>query len=222
MAFRRRVVRRRAPLRRPRRVIRRRRLRKRRVARRARTGNFTLICRKTFVAAVASNQGYSYQCAPTLNDFEEAKPFIPYFESYRIHSVSVKVTPLFNVAEPNNPVPQYYSAPWHRAGPASLSSNSILSLDKARSHNGTQTTYRSFVPAVLTNIGIAGDATAHIGKVNWRPKIAIQQSSTTIPHYASIYHFSIDQIQGPQATDRQYEFQITSKVSLYTQKGFIG
>ena len=221
MASRRRIVRRRAPPRRYRRAVRKtRRLRKRRYLRRS--GNFTFLCRKVAVIAVPSNEGYSYQVAPTINDYSEVQPFINNFESYRIWNVSVKVTPLFNVAESANPVPKYYSAPWHRPGPVALASNSILSLDRAKSHNGTATTYRRFMPAVLTNIAIAGDTTSHIGKVEWKPKIALQTSSTTIPHYAALYHWSQDQIPGPQALSRQYEVEITSIVTLYNQKNFAG
>lgn len=222
MAARRRYVRRRAPLRRYRRAVRKTRRLRKKFSRRRRTGNFTLLCRKVSVIAVPGAEGYSYQVAPTLNDYAEVQPFLNNFEAYRIWNVKVKITPLFNVAESGNPVPKYYSAPWHRPGPVAIASNSILSLDRAKSHNGTTTTFRRYAPCILTSIGIAGDTTQHLGKTEWKPKIAIQTSSTTIPHYAALYHWSQDQIPGPQAVTRQYELEISSVVTLYNQKNFAG
>lgn len=221
MAFRRRVIRRRAPpRRRSRRVIRRRRLRKRTFRRR--TGNFTLKVRKTAVLAIDSDKGYSYSVAPTLNDYDEAAPYLNYFESYRIWNTTVKVTPLFNVASPTEAVPRYYSAPWHRAGPASLSTGTILSLDKAKSHNGTSGSFRRYTPAILLDTSVAGTPGQRIGQISWRPKIALQVSSTSIPHYCALYHWSIDQLHGGQITQRQYEIEISSTITFYTQKSFQG
>lgn len=220
MAFRRRVIRRRAPPRRRRATIRRRRLRKKTFRRR--TGNFTLKVRKTAVLAIDSDKGYSYNVAPTLNDYEEAKPYLAYFESYRIWNCTVKITPLFNVANPEQAVPRYYSAPWHRAGPPSLSTNSILSLDRAKSHNGTSGSFRRYTPAILLDTSVAGTPGQRIGQVSWRPKIGLQVSSTAIPHYCALYHWSIDQLQGSQITQRQYEIEISSTITFYTQKSFAG
>ena len=111
MAARRRYVRRRAPPRRYRRAVRKTRRLRKKFFRRRRTGNFTLLCRKVSVIAVPNDQGYSYQVAPTLNDYAEVQPFLNNFEAYRIWNVKVKITPLFNVAESGNPVPKYYSDP---------------------------------------------------------------------------------------------------------------
>lgn len=219
MAPRRRLVRRRAPIRRKRRYIRRRRLRNYR--RRPRTGNFTLLLRDTSVHGIDPKVGSTVPIAPKINDFKECTPYLPYFEAYKIHYVSVKVSPLFNVAEPGRPVPRYYSVPWHRAPPTVVSTSTILSLDRAKSHNGFSGSFRRFVPAVLTTANVAGDANTHIGKVNWRPKIALEATAQGIRHYCGFYHWSIDQLPLPDSKIRQYEVEITAKVTFYNQKSFV-
>ncbi|BAP81874.1 capsid protein [Cyclovirus ZM38] len=218
MAPRRRTVRRRAPIRRRRRVIRRRRLRNFR--RRPRTGNFTLLVRDTSVHGIKPAEGSTVPIYPRINDFKEAVPYLAYFESYKIHWISVKVSPLFNVAEPSQPVPRYYSTPWHRTPPTIINTNTILSLDRAKSHHGCSSSFRRFVPAVLTTSNVVGEPTAHIGKINWRPKIAFDSTGQSIRHYCGFYHFSVDQVPLPNAALRQYEFEITAKITLYNQKSF--
>uniref|UniRef100_A0AAU7E2B0 Cap protein n=1 Tax=Rousettus bat circovirus TaxID=3141902 RepID=A0AAU7E2B0_9CIRC len=219
MAPRRRTVRRRAPIRRKRRYVRRRRLRNFR--RRPRTGNFTLLVRDTSVHGIDPKLGSTVPIFPRINDFKEATPYLQYFESYKIHWVSVKVSPLFNVTTSDKPVPRYYSAPWHRTPPTAISTNTILSLDKAKSHNGCGTSFRRFVPAVLTASNVVGEPTTHIGKINWRPKIAFDSTGQSIRNYCGFYHFSVDQVPLPDAKLRQYEFEITAKITLYNQKSFL-
>ena len=221
MAFRRRIIRRRAPPRRRRATIRRRRLRKK-TFRRRKTGIFTLKVRKTAVLAIDSDKGYSYNVAPTLNDYEEAAPYLQYFEAYRIWNCTVKVTPLFNVASPTEAVPRYYSAPWHRAGPVALSTGTILSLDKAKSHNGTSGSYRRYTPCVLTDTSVAGTPGQRIGKWTGDLRSLYKYLSSGIPHYCALYHWSIDQLHGGQITQRQYEIEICSTITFYTQKSFPG
>ena len=220
MAPRRRTVRRRAPLRRKRRIIRRRKIRYRR---RPRTGNLTVITRDTTVHALHPSDGKTLPIEITLSSFEETAPFFPYFESYRIHSVTVRVSPLFNVTNGALPIPRYYSAPWHRKAPATINTGQILSLDRAKSYAGTSASVRRFVPAVLTTTNVVGNPNNMLGKINWRPKIALEATAQSIPHYCGIYHWSADQIQTPEPqTYRQYEVEITAKITFYTQKNFVG
>mgnify|MGYP007062377265 FL=1 len=220
MAPRRRIVRRRAPLRRKRRIVRRRKIRLRR---RPRTGNLTISARDTTVHAIHPSDGKTLPIQVTLSSFEETAPFFPYFEAYRIHSVSVKVTPLFNVTSSTYPIPRYYSAPWHRTAPLSLSTGTILSLDKAKSHAGTSGSFRRFVPAVLSSTNVVGNPNTMLGKQSWRPKIALEANAQSIPHYCGVYHWSIDQIKPAEpAAYRQYEIEIVAKITFYTQKNFMG
>uniref|UniRef100_A0AAU7E280 Capsid protein n=1 Tax=Miniopterus bat circovirus TaxID=3141887 RepID=A0AAU7E280_9CIRC len=221
MAPRRRTVRRRAPLRRKRRIIRRKA--KIRYRRRPRTGNLTLLVRDTAIHGIHPSEGKTVPITVDLSSFEETAPFFSYFESYRIHWVAVKVSPLFNVTSATYPIPRYYSAPWHRTPPITVSTGTILSLDRAKSHHGCSSSYRRFVPAVLTTTNVVGDVNTHIGKLNWKPKIALEANAQSIPHHCGLYHWSIDQIKPPDPqTYRQYEMEITAKITFYNQKNFQG
>uniref|UniRef100_A0AAU6S5A9 Capsid protein n=1 Tax=Myotis capaccinii feces associated cyclovirus 1 TaxID=3139988 RepID=A0AAU6S5A9_9CIRC len=222
MAFRRRTVRSRAPIRRRlprRRVARRRRFRRSRRLR----GNFTFLARRTQVIVIPGNQGGNLSLAPALSDFTEITGLYTNFEAFRMWNVTVKVRPLFNVTGDLSPIPRYYIAPWHKPAPATIDSNGILSIDRCKSYNGTSGAFRRFVPALMSNLGYAGASSNQFGKTEWRPRIELNSNSQTLPHYCGIIHWAKDQIEGAGATtQRQYEIELTAKITMYNQKYFVG
>ncbi|ADD62480.1 capsid protein [Cyclovirus TN18] len=222
MAFRRRVGRSRAPIRRKlprRRVARRRRFRRSRRLR----GNFTVLAKRTQVVVIQGDEGGTVTIAPSLNDFTELAPLVPNFEGFRIWSVSCKIRPLFNVASDVGPVPRYYVAPWHKPTPTTVDSNGVLSIDRSKSYNGTSGAFRRFVPALLSAVGYSGIAGNQYGKIEWRPRVELNSNTQSLQHYCGVVHWSKDQLPGAGAPSRrQYEIELIAKITLYNQKYFIG
>lgn len=218
MAFRRRRVNRRAPVRRYRSRVARRRLSRRPRRRRGRTsGKLTFLCRNTHVVEVTGGLGLSVPIAPTLQTFDEVSPFYNNFEAYRIWGVNVKVTPQFNISDPGTGVANYYSAPWHKeATGVTITTNSIQSIDRCKSYHGCKTTVRNFVPAIMAAVGTTGDGVT-VGKTSWRPRLEFHKDSHKIPHYCALYYFSPNQVAASAANKYMYEIQITARVTLYNQ-----
>lgn len=223
MAFRRRAIRSRAPIRRyraaARRSIRRRPRRRLRKIRKS-PGNFTLIVRRSISVNVSSKDGSTYWVKTQLKEFDEATPFLPYFEAYRIHWIRITVTPHFNVAAPNLNAPPLYCAPWHRPGGIALNTNTILSIDKCRTYNGARGWSRTFVPTVLSSVGVAG-AESSYSKTNWRPRMELSPKAQSIDHYGGVVYWSPDSL-GTEAHYLPYEVKTTCKLTLYNQKNFAG
>lgn len=220
MAFRRRFRRARAPVARRARyrraTFRRRRFRKPR----RRSGNLTFDCvLSTNIEIDKDHKLFNVGCM--LDDFNEAKRLWDNFEAYRIWSLKVKIIPLFNVANPETPVPIVVSAPFHRPAP-DLDANGILSLDRSRTHRGTSKIQRSFVPTVLSAVRTNSNPdNNNLVKTSWRPRIELSGgSSTKVRHYGGLIYFDAQFGKVPYAKPRQYECQIIAKVTMYTQKGF--
>uniref|UniRef100_A0AAU7E291 Capsid protein n=1 Tax=Rousettus bat circovirus TaxID=3141902 RepID=A0AAU7E291_9CIRC len=221
MAFRRRFVRSRAPRRRylgfRKRAKTSRRSRK---YQRRRTGNFTILCRKTTTHLVTGTAATTVQISPKLKEINEASPFIAQFEAYRIHSVTVRVRPHFNFAEAESPVSPYYIAPWHKPV-TNINAEVIRSIDKCRTYNGTSVAKRSFVPCVISAISDADKPDKpKYGKTNWRPRIEIVGEAADVAHYCGVIYFSGSSQATPQRK-LQYELETTCKVTFYNQKHYV-
>lgn len=222
MAFRRRTVRRTRRFKPVRRYQSRRRVFKVRRRRRTRGSKFTCIIRRTFTQVLQHDTALTYQIKPTLSDFNEALPFRDNFEAYRVHSVTIRVIPHFNNTTVSTTVPPYYSAPYHQEiDIPSLTPERLLSIDRCKVHNGTASSIRSFVPAVLSDITypVASGATnTSIAKINWRPRLEIGCKSDKIPLYCGVYYFDKD--VNPTATkfNRVYDFIVTCRITFYNQR----
>lgn len=222
MAFTRRRVRTRAPIRRYRAAGRRSiRRRPRRKIRKSRAGNFTLLVRKSISQDVNATQGTFLQISPRLTDFDETIAFTPQFEAYRIHYIKVTVRPHFNTTAPDLAVAPYHIAPWHKPA-KNINTNIIRSIDRCKTYNGTRTASRTFVPAVVTGIGSildTGDKTI-LSKTSWRPRIEIVGTSTAIQHYCGLIFFPPADSVGatPKLT---YEIETTMKITYYNQKLYV-
>lgn len=220
MAFRRRIVRRRAPVRRyyrprTRRVIRRRRRRVRRSS-----GNFHINVRKSTQLVLDGDKPHTVQVSPRFSDFNELEPFATAFEAYRIHSLRVTVRPHFNTAQPDSTAAPYYIAPWHKL-PGNVSTEVVRSIDRCKSYNGASTGSRIFVPAVLTAISNLDAPEAIYGKTNWRPRIELVGKANDLRHYCGIIHFgSTAQTGSVPPPSRSYEIEYSARITLYNQKWY--
>ncbi|WCI99964.1 MAG: capsid protein [chimpanzee associated cyclovirus 2] len=222
MAFRRRTVRTRRRLRpTTRRVFKRRVVRKRKV-KRSNLGNLTCLVRHTSIQNVQSDNSLTVIIKPALDDFFEGRSLKTNFEAFRIHSVSVRVVPHFNISTGGNDCPPYVTAPYKTdIDPGTLNIDRILTIDKAKLNHGWRGTARAFVPAVLSDISYAGDggtlATTNT-KINWRPRMEINCSSDKVPHYCGIIHF--DKALNPATPKfiRVYQIVTTAKVTFYGQR----
>uniref|UniRef100_A0AAU7E1R8 Capsid protein n=1 Tax=Miniopterus bat circovirus TaxID=3141887 RepID=A0AAU7E1R8_9CIRC len=222
MAFRRRTVRPRRYLRRKVGIVKRRRVVRKRLRKRRPLGNLTCLIRKTIIQNVLSDAPLNLTIKPTLNDFFEANALKPNFEAFRIHSVSVRVVPHFNISTGGNDCPPYATAPFKTdIDLGGMNLDRVLTLDKAKLHNGWAGSARTFVPAVLSDISYAGNggtvATTNT-KVNWRPRLEINCSSDHVPHYCGLLVF--DKALNPSTPkfNRVYSIILTAKVTFYGQR----
>lgn len=227
MAFRRRVVRRRVPVRARRGIFRRRRpvYRRRRVGRRRRaTDSYLCRAKYSYTQTITPSSGSSVQFYPKVDDFAEFVALKSAFEAYRFESFTVHIRPLFNVAGQTESCPIYAVAPYHNKLTQALDINSVQSLNNSKIYNGTGSAVRSFVPSVLgavtyINSSSIGDWTG--SKTTWRPRLEIDEKSTVVPHYCCVVVW--DKTTQPNmsqaVTNRQYEITCSAKIRLYTQKG---
>lgn len=228
MAFRRRIVRRRAPVRTRRGIFRRRarpftrrRLALRRARARKASQRFTLHARYSYTHTVSPTSGASVQFKPKVEDFAEFQNLRDNFEAYRFTSFQIQVRPLFNVASANETAPLFVIAPWHKIIKNAADFSVTQSIDSAKIYNGTSTAIRTFVPSTLgsqQHVGDDGVVTDSYSKINWRPRVEIDSSSTTIPHYCCLVVWDKSTNPNPSVTNRQYEITLRAKIIMYNQK----
>lgn len=227
MAFRRRRVGARRFYRKKVGAIRRRRVvRKRRYRRRSQPGNCVIIARRTEQQMFGSNAIGRVVVKPQLADFDEANQLKDNFESYRILSVKLRVIPHFNVSSGGTDCPPYYIAPYKTdIDRDKLSTQTITSLDKCKTHNGWARALHSYVPAVLSDISYVGNGGTVLNstsRVNWRPRMEINCNSDKIPHYCCIMLFSKQADNAtPAPFQRCYTFQLEAKIAFYNQRRII-
>uniref|UniRef100_A0AAU7E3G8 Capsid protein n=1 Tax=Hipposideros bat circovirus TaxID=3141880 RepID=A0AAU7E3G8_9CIRC len=223
MAFRRRTVRPRRFYRRKVGIVKRRRVvRKRLRKRKSNLGNLTCLIRSTSVQNVQNDNQLTLVIKPSLSDFFEANVLKQNFEAFRIHSVSVRVVPHFNISTGGNDCPPYISCPYKTdIDSGALNIDRLLSVDKAKLHHGWRGTTRSFVPAVLSDISYSGDggtvATANT-KINWKPRMEINCSSDKVPHYCGIILFDKGLNPATPKFNRVYQIIVTAKITFYGQR----
>lgn len=228
MAFRRRIVRRRAPVTRRRGIFRyrrrpftRRRLALRRVRARKASQRFTLHARYSYTHTVSPTAGASVQFKPKPEDFAEFQNLRDNFEAYRFSSFQIQIRPLFNVASASETAPLFVIAPWHKFLKNAADFSVVQSIDSAKIYNGTSTAVRTFVPSTLgsqQHVGDDGVITDSYSKINWRPRIEIDSTSTSIPHYCCLVVWDKSTNPNPTITNRQYEITLRAKITLYNQK----
>ena len=98
------------------------------------------------------------------------------FEAYRFWSVKVKVIPNFNITDAAEATtPPYYSAPYHKGVPDIKLPESILTIDKSRTHHACSQSNRTFVPAIVmgaqSRAGGGGQEGYNLSITKYRPKI---------------------------------------------------
>ncbi|AGN96212.1 capsid protein [Human cyclovirus VS5700009] len=231
MAFRRRLVRRRAPVYRRRGNFRYRRAPlRRRVAfrRRRRADRYVLRARYSYTHTIAPSNTSSVQFKPKAEDFAEFSQLAGNFEAYKFASFTVTVRPLFNTSSQKESCPPYVSAPYHVNLTQSIGFNECQSLNQCKTYNGTRTSYRRFVPAVLGAVQYVdnnGVVNTSFCKTNWKPRLEITNQSTRIPHYCCVYVFDADAVPKaedlPIITARQYEITLNATFIMYTQKNIM-
>lgn len=188
--------------------------------RRRRTGNYTMEARQTQNVILESSQGQVIVIRPTLYQFNELVGFADKFEAYRFRSVTVKITPTANTSDATDQVTHYVTAPWHRpiAELSNVTTNALLSVDKAREFHGCSTSRRKYVPAIemLTAYGSADKPTTSLSVLKYRPRIeCVNRDAYNIPHYCALIAF--DQAANAESVIT-YQITITVKCTFYNQK----
>uniref|UniRef100_A0AAU7E2S0 Capsid protein n=1 Tax=Coleura bat circovirus TaxID=3141865 RepID=A0AAU7E2S0_9CIRC len=168
----------------------------------------------------------SFVIKPSLSDFDEANVLKDSFESYRIHSLKLRIIPHFNVSSGQSNCPPYYIAPYKTdIDRDKLTEGSILTLDKCRTHHGWRGSVHNYVPAVLSDIsyvGTGGTVFNSTSKTNWRPRMEINCGADKIPHYAAILIFAKQPNKDtPAPFYRNYTFQLSAKISFYNQRKIV-
>lgn len=169
MAYRRRRVSRRKPVRRYQRRLRRR------FRRRRRSGNLLAKLTKVSQLTVKNNITSIWNCSFYPEDFKEYTQLAKNFESVKFLRVRVTVLPLQNVANSTTSVaPAYAMTPWHYAIDLPKEFSSYLSMDKAKIFRQTHIGSQAYVPNIMsvTQVRTAGSgATSNSDQIVWRPEI---------------------------------------------------
>ena len=119
------------------------RLRKR-FGRRRRTGNINLLAKQVQDIVVTNQADVLLPVVISYTGLSELKPFDALFEAYRFWSVKVKVIPNFNITDAAEATtPPYYSAPYHKGVPDIKLPESILTIDKSRTHHACSQSNRT-------------------------------------------------------------------------------
>lgn len=170
MARFRRILRRRKPVRRVRRLFRRR------VRRKARSGNLHVKFCKSTTIHPAANTVNVWASNFILNDFPEYVALAKNFESTTVKRIAVRIVPMQNVSNNSTSrIPAYCMLPWHYPGPAPKDFNTYLSSDRVKIFRGTQTGRQTYVPSTIEmtqNLDPTTGAPVPIpGDIKWRPTI---------------------------------------------------
>lgn len=194
------------------------RLRKR--FRKRRSGNITLLAKQVQSIVVTNQADVLLPIVVSYRGLTELVPFDSLFEAYRFWSVKVKVIPNFNITDAAEATtPPYYSAPYHKGVPDLKVPESILTIDRSRSHHACSQSNRTFVPATVvgveTRAGGSGAKGTDYSMTRYRPKIEFMNNeSTDVQHYCGFYVF-------PKNTggteSRMYTVITTVKCTLYNQ-----
>lgn len=222
MAFRRRIVRRRAPLRRKRGIFRRRVRRYRRapVRRRSRPDKYVLRCKYSYVHTVTDKIGQSVQFKPAASNFSEFNEIYKNFEAFRFKRLNVTIRPLFNTALPDNIAPSYCVAPYHSNLSTNVTYLSAQSINKSKVYHGCSTSHRSFVPCALSlhQFYQTGDATNWTAtEARWSPRLECVGHAIDVPHFTNLVQFDRPTLPNAQQAF-QYEITLSAVFIMYTQK----
>jgi len=197
------------------------RSRRRLFHRRRKTGNLVCYGKYTTFIGVTNKEDTSVPIAPRLDHFKELEDMSSRFESFQMVSVKVRVTPTFNVSGADKALSPYYSAPYHRPFPADLKqfTQSILSIDKSRTHHACSTMTRSFVPAIHVSqfVETGGAYTPYTYK--WKPVIENTATSDKIPHYCGIIIFpkTTSNYTNPVTYAVQFQIKVIFRNQVYFQ-----
>ena len=195
------------------------RLRKR-FGRRRRTGNINLLAKQVQDIVVTNQADVLLPVVISYTGLNELKPFDALFEAYRFWSVKVKVIPNFNITDAAEATtPPYYSAPYHKGVPDIKLPESILTIDKSRTHHACSQSNRTFVPAIVmgaqSRAGGGGQEGYNLSITKYRPKIEFfSNGSTDVQHYCGFYVFPKN-TGGTEA--RRYTIITTVRCTLYNQ-----
>lgn len=223
MAFRRRVVRRRAPVYRKRGTFRRRVIRRRRFPRRRYrnpNGNYVLHAKYSYIHTITEKQGSSVQFSPKPWDFVEFQKLTTLWEAFRFVRFNIQVRPLFNVTNPAQPVPNYAIAPYHAPLNLAVPFVDLQALNRCKTYNGCSPAYRSFVPSVLSCVRyLASNGAADWSGVEtkWAPRLESIGSAPQTPHYAAVLAFDTNTTTGV-AVPLSYQITLSAKFIMYNQK----
>ncbi|WBG01487.1 coat protein [Army ant associated cyclovirus 9] len=192
----------------------------RRHFKRRRTSNYTMEARHTQNVIMESTQGQVVIVAPTLYEFNELVGFADKFEAYRFQRVTVKITPTANTSDATDQVTHYVTAPWHRKieTPANVTTNALLSVDRAREYQGNSTSRRTYVPAVstVTAYGSGDDFKTSLSVIKFRPRIEnVDSNALNLPHYCALIAF--DQTANAESAIT-YQITTTVRCTFYNQK----
>lgn len=221
MAFRRRTIRRRAPLRR-RGTFRRRYRRYRRAParRRSRPDRYVLRAKYSYTHTVTDKSGQSVQFKPAASNFTEFNEIYKNFEGFRFKRLTCTIRPLFNVATPDKPVPNYCIAPYHAPGTTSISFINAQSLNKSKIYHGCRTAVRSFVPCALAcHVYVQQDTTTDwtSTEARWSPRMECVNKAIDVPHFTHVVCFDAQTQTGPKQP-LQYEITLSAVFIMYNQK----
>ncbi|ADD62454.1 capsid protein [Cyclovirus PK5034] len=167
MAYRRRRVYRRKPVRR---LGRRRRVYRRRHRRSAKgklLAKFTKVTLLTVEHKSTSVWPVSFKC----NDFKEFERLKTSFEYIKFYKVVATVYPLQNVSNNSTSMcPCYAMAPWHTSIAMPKDFEAYMSLDRAKMYRQTQVGRQVYVPSTQLVTDWKSNETSY-GQVQWRPEL---------------------------------------------------
>ena len=145
----------------------------------------------------------------TAKDFPELQPFLTQFEAFQFQRYAVKVIPSMNVSNNSTSrIGTYCLVPWHKKTTKPTNYSSMLSIDKSRVYRGTQTAYRSFVPAVHVQAETTGTGNA-AAVIKWKPRIDIVDLYNDVEFYCGMIG-----IQGiPDATENVNYYHVVEYVT---------
>lgn len=194
MAFRRRFVRRRAPVYRKRRYLRRMKPVRRRIPKRLRNSNgrYVLRCKYSYQHTITDPAGSSIQFYPKADDFYEFIQLKKNWEAFRFKRFTINIQPNFNVTNPAGPVPRYSLVPYHTHLNKTLTYNDVQSLNNCKTYHGCRTARRSFVPAILSCVRYFDSKSQPDWsgvETKWAPRLENFGSATTVPHYCAVAAF---------------------------------